>query len=54
MDKSKILDIARVLALIDKIKKNSEELKSVADSYGEFCLGELGRYRTLSQQFHNT
>lgn len=34
MDKHRILDIEKVLALIEKIKQNSEELKSVTDSYG--------------------
>ena len=37
MDKFKILRIAKLLTLIESIKKNNEEINSVSDSFGESC-----------------
>ena len=33
-EEAKMLDVSKVLSLIEKIKKNADELKSVSDSYG--------------------
>ena len=33
-EEAKMLDVSKVLSLIEKIKKNADELKTVSESYG--------------------
>ena len=47
-EEAKMLDVEKVLSLIEKIKKNADELKTVSESYGASDLtGSRSHFGTL-------